>query len=246
MPVQITAWSHSRLEVYKKCPYQAKLKYIDKIPELPRPAPPNGKEHANDRGSRVHQACEDFVTGKISKQIPEMLCFEREFNKLRAMRKAAKSSIICEQTWALDSAWKFIDPSRYKDIWGRLIIDAVAFLSPREAIVIDYKTGKRHGNELKHAEQTQLYQLAGFLRFPALEVIHTELWYLDQDEIAGQTYRRDQGLRFFKKFNDDALKMTSATAFPTHPSIHSCRFCPYQTGENKWLTGTGDCEENPT
>lgn len=46
----------------------------------------------------------------------------------------------------------------------------------KETILIDLKTGKRDHNEIKHAEQIQLYQL-----YPGLQQVTTELWYLDEE-----------------------------------------------------------------
>lgn len=121
--------------------------------------------------------------------------------------------------------------------WLRLKLDAIVFLSEHEAIVIDYKSGKRYGNEIKHAEQTQLYQLVSLLRYPKLEIIHTELWYLDVDELASSTFTRQQGIRFLPSFTKKGKAITECTDFPPSPSVFGCQkaYCPY----GSW--GTGHC-----
>ena len=58
---RIKAWSYSRLVDFEQCKLRAKLKYIDRIPEPARPLPPGKTEHANDRGTRIHDAGERFV-----------------------------------------------------------------------------------------------------------------------------------------------------------------------------------------
>lgn len=108
-----------------------------------------------------------------------------------------------------------------------------------------HNTGKRFGNEVKHGRQMQLYALAAALRYPKLEKITTELWYQDQNELATQEFTRKQAMKFWKGFNDDALEMTSATEFPPRPNQQTCRFCPFRTGRNKWIQGTGHCKLNP-
>lgn len=255
IPKRITAWSNSRLAVFEECPYRAKLQYIDKLPVNERPLPSGQTEHANDRGIRIHKAAEDFIYSRTDTMVKELTKFSLELNKLRAMRAANESSAICEGGWAFDDAWKAVpyDPKEYpswkeafETIWYRCIIDCLVWISPTEVIIIDFKTGKRFGNEIKHAKQMQEYQLAAFMRYPDLQTVHVELWYLDLDEISpSMTFTRNQGLKFFKGINDRATRMTTATVFDPTPSQHRCKFCPYKTGENKWVVGTGDCTANP-
>ena len=68
---RIKAWSYSRLVDFEQCKLRAKLKYIDRIPEPARPLPPGKTEHANDRGTRIHDAAERFVRGGVE-LIPEL------------------------------------------------------------------------------------------------------------------------------------------------------------------------------
>ena len=124
-----------------------------------------------------------------------------------------------------------------KDAWARIKLDAFVRLSKTHAVVIDYKTGKKFGNEIKHAEQTQLYQLAAFLRYPELETIDVELWYTDQDDLTHMKYTRSQGMRFFQNFNQRGIAMTSAEEFPPSPNVFACKWCPYGP------RGTGDCDK---
>lgn len=123
--------------------------------------------------------------------------------------------------------------------WLRLKLDAIVFLSEFEAVVIDYKSGKRFGNEMKHAEQTQLYQLVSLLRYPKLEIVHTELWYLDVDEIAHSMFTRRQGMRFLASFTSKGRAITECTEFPPNAHAFNCQknYCPY----GPWEGGTGHC-----
>lgn len=224
----IPTWSFSRVQDFEQCKHRAKLKYLDKIPEPERPLPPGKTEHANDRGTRIHDAAERYVRGGIE-LIPELQKFKTEFEKLKALFAAGKVSL--EGEWAMDRGW---NPVAWKssDAWLRLKLDAMVMLSKTEAVVIDYKTGRRFGNEVKHAEQTQLYQLVTFLRYPELETIHTELWYPDVDELATATYTRNQGLRFKRSFEQRGDAMTTCIDFPANPNIFSCKWCPYKGTEH--------------
>lgn len=226
----IRSWSFSRLADFEECPFKAKLKLIDKIPEPERPLPAGKTEHANDRGTRIHTECENFVRG--TGELPvEAKHFKEEFFSLKDHFKNGTATL--EGEWGFDKNWQVAD---WKLAWLRLKLDANIHISNEHAVVVDYKTGKRFGNEIKHGEQCNLYALSTFLRFPAIQCVTTELWYLDADELASVTITRDSGLRLLKGFDKRGRKMTEATEFPANPNSHSCRYCPYHPAK-----GTGDC-----
>lgn len=229
MPIK--AASYTRLSTFESCKFRAKLAYIDKIPEPERPLPPGKTEHANVRGSRLHDAAELYVKGG-TELIPELMKFETEFKKLRELHKAG--SVSTEGEWSFRKDWTPV-PWMSADVWIRVKLDAIVFLSAEHAVVIDYKSGKRYGNEIKHGEQCQLYQLASFIRYPKIQKITTELFYLDLDELVSQTYTRSQGLRFLKGFEDRIEKLTTEEDFPPNPSQYGCRWCAYGP------KGTGHC-----
>lgn len=239
--MSIDSWSFSRLKKYEQCPYSAYLAYVERIPEPDRPELAEGQEYPNDRGSRVHDEAEAFVRGKgplpfeaqsFAKEL-EFLCEHNEHVEL-------------EQMWLFNKGWKPLT-ARAKKPWLRVKLDALFWVSDVEVVAIDYKTGKRFGNEIKHAEQLQLYQLAAFMRYPSIQIVHTELWYFDIDHIESMSFTRSQGERFLKGYNDRALHMTTAQVFPARPSNHACFFCPYKTGKIGKLgpMGTGHCNRNP-
>ena len=243
----ITAWSMSRADVFESCKRQAKLKYVDKIEEPDRGPPPKGlTEWHNVRGSRVHDEAEQFVKGERDDLVAECAGFKKEFEHLRYLSLETDLDIITEQGWGFTKDWTPCEWDDYDNIWARFIVDALVFRNPYEAVVIDYKTGKRYGNEIKHGKQVQAYQLATFIRFPKLEKITTELWYLDQDELFAQRFTRAQGMRFFEGFNKRGLAITSETEFAPNPG-RACFFCAYKQGRigKNGPMGTGDCDLDP-
>jgi len=234
----ISAGSFSRLDIFSQCKYRAKLAFLDKIKEPDRgPGPlraPNGAaEWHNDRGSRVHDLGEDYITRTIDVLDSTLKKFKPEFKKLRKLYPSG--TVLTEQLWCFNEAWQPIDGKTYSDIWMRIKTDATVFLSDQEAVVVDYKTGKKFGNEVKHAQQCQLYQLGAFFRFPKLKKITTELWYLDQDEMIQMEFTREKGMKLFSLWNNKNTMMTTATKFPPSPNAYTCKWCPY--GPRK----TGHC-----
>lgn len=230
MTEKIRSWSFSRLMDFEACPYRAKLKIIDKIPEPERPLPPGKTEHANDRGSRIHLECELFVQDKGP--LPaEMKYFDAELKSLRDRYKKGQVSI--EGEWGFNKDWQPVD---WKLAWLRVKLDVCATLTPQHVAVIDYKTGKRFGNEIKHGEQLQMYALAVFLRYPQVEHVTAELWYPDVNDLASLDIVRPVGMRFLKPFDKRGRKMTECTDFKPNPNMHSCKYCPYHPAR-----GSGDC-----
>ena len=214
----IRSVSYSKLIDFEQCKYRVKLKHIDKIPEE--------KSEAADRGTKIHLAAENYVRGKI-KQLPqELRRFATEFEALRARYKAKQASL--EGEWGFNHAW---EPCDYKHAWLRVKADAVIHINATSAVVVDFKTGKSFGNEIKHGEQVQLYAIATLLRHPELADITVELWYLDVDQLVTRTMTRAQALRHLQPFEKRLVQVTKATEFPANPNIFSCKWCAY--GPNK-------------
>lgn len=234
----IRQWSHSRLTSFERCAYRAKLAYLDKVPEPVRPLPPGKSEHANERGTRIHSLAEQYCLGKIEEPPNELRFFRAEFERLKELVKLGRASL--EGEWAFDKDWGPV--SWFADtVWGRVKLDAFTQISKKEAVVIDHKTGKRYGNEFAHSEQGQLYALASFLRYPDLDTIHVEFWYLDLDDVGVTKYTRKQALSHFKGWNERATKMTTTTEFKPNGNLFSCQWCPY----NPRLGGQCEFAVNP-
>lgn len=261
----ISSWSHSKLNDFEKCKFLCWLKHDQKIPEPERPLPPGRLEHANDRGTRIHTACELYINGTLNEPAPEAeKNFGFQIDLLRAMYKDGLVSL--EGEWAMNEAWepcnwngewleadaalqhtgtarKLPERGREGDIvkvgkkvymwvpaWLRLKLDAMVMHDEYTATVIDFKTGRKFGNEVKHAEQLQLYQLVTFLRYPKLETVFAELWYLDQkkgENLTSQKFTRSQGLRFKPRFHQRGTALTTCTEWPANPSRFTCQWCQY-------------------
>jgi len=229
----ITAWSHSRLVVYEQCPFHLKLKYIDKIPEPIRPLPSGKKEHANERGTRIHEAAELFVLGGVE-LIPELGHFAEELHQLRDLYE--KGTVSLEGDWGFNYDWEPVGWTS-EDIWGRVKLDAFVQPDPEAAIIIDYKSGKKYGNEIKHGEQGQLYMLAAFMKYPEIKEVTVEFWYTDQNDMTRMLYKESMLGRYKSKWEKRINAMLSDTKFEPRPNVYSCKWCPYKPAPE----GSGDC-----
>ena len=211
----ITSWSISRRQVFEQCKYRAALAWGYKVPDTQ-------PKNAADRGTEVHQHAEDFVMGRRSTLVHELRFFNDDIRALRSHAEAGR--VTCEEEWGFDKNW---EPTAWKTAWLRLKLDASVNMPGGLGVVIDYKTGKRFGNEVKHAEQLQLYSLTKLLREPATQKVVSELWYVDQDELARFEMLRKQMTRYLGIFDKKGREITECTHFPPNPNIFTCKWCPY-------------------
>lgn len=224
----INSWSFSSLEVFEKCPHRAKLKYVDRIPE------PENKYAA--RGTAIHDNAEAFVRGEVETFLPELNTYADELRKLRELY--AKGRVVVEQEWAYDRDWNQTD-WRADNAWLRLKLDFLVLMDEDMGMVIDLKSGRRDGNEIKHAQQGQLYTGVTFIRYPDFRKVVTEFWYSDQNDLSNVVYTPQQAAKFLAAFDRRAKAMTSATQFPAKPSIFNCKWCPYRPVD---AGGDGACK----
>jgi len=217
----VRSWSYSGLKVYETCPYRTYISKVKKVWEESGPAA--------ERGTRIHGLAEDYVQTKIAELPDELKKFTSQFEDLRKLFVEGKVEIEGEWGFTLDWApTGWMSP----DTWARVKLDAIVHESETSARVIDHKTGKKWGNEIAHGQQALTYAIGTFFRYPMLEHVQTELWYLDQAETTKQAYTRDEAMIFAPGLHDRAVKMTTATKFPPNPGKDNCRWCPHKEGEH--------------
>ena len=224
-------WSASRLDNYETCP--RKLHPDFKHTER--------EEHpAAARGTAIHDIAEcyvkseeggieekskPFVSEWEAKILPK---FQDRFDHLREQYADAK--VECEGEWGFNIDWEttgwMVD-----DTWARMKLDALEWQSETSAKVIDYKTGRKFGNEMKHATQGMIYAIGTFMRFPELEFVEVSFWYLDHDQESLQRYNRDQAMQFLPRITDRATVLTSDTELRPNPSPYNCKWCDFNKNE---------------
>ena len=212
----ISTWSYSALKVFEECAYRSFISRVKKVKE-PSSA-------AADRGTTIHEEAEFYIngTGEFTDNLKK---FQSEFEDLRALYIDAKVEL--ESDWGFTIDWK---PTGWTvpDTWARVKLDAFVHEDDNSARAIDFKTGKKFGNELNHSQQMLLYAIASFLRYEDLEFVTAELWYLDLGDSTIRTYTRDEAMEFFPGYHNRAIRMTTATKFPPNPSKQNCKWCSYK------------------
>lgn len=229
----IKAASYSRISDFEECPYRAKLKYVDKVPEPERELKPGQTEHANDRGSRIHLAAENFVKGQ-GELTSELTKFEAELVKAQQFYAAGKAST--EGDWGFDKHWQPCDWFS-KEVTVRTKLDLYVQFDEGYGLVVDHKTGKKFGNEVKHHDQGKFYAVSTFARYPQLQALTVEIWYLDQDDILAVNYSRGQIYNMQPSIQNRIDALLTAKVFPKRANKFTCRWCPYA-----WFNN-GPCED---
>ena len=215
----IKAWSYSARKVFEDCAYRSYLEKVEKI------ASPSGP--AADRGSKIHDQAENFVDGSIDPLPASLKKFTSEFDELK--RGFADGLVELEGEWGFTLDWESTGWAS-PDTWARIKLDAhVHEKDGTSARVIDYKTGKHYGNEIAHSQQALLYAIATFLKYPNIQYIQTEMWYLDHAKTNKKSYTREQAMIFLPSQMQRAIKMTTATVFEPSPNKDTCRFCSFKT-----------------
>ena len=218
----IKSWSYSRLKTFEQCPYRAYLAYVEK-----RPEPPEIDKKAAERGVAIHTECENYIKGAADTLTNPAAKAQHILDPLRDAYKLGKVKV--EDDWGFTLEWS---PTGWfdADVWCRMKLDALHYTSDVTADAYDWKSGKKFGNEVSHAQQGQFYAIGTFMFDPGLQEVTTRFVYVDQAACGPpsvRVYTRDKAMSFFKSMNDRALAMTTATTFPAKPNKINCRFCPY-------------------
>lgn len=210
----LTNWSFSGLMTYEQCPYR---RYLTSVGGAREPSGP-----AAERGSQHHEFIEDYIQGKTDELSPDIKHFRDEIDDLRA--KYEVGSVEVEGEWGFTRDWQ-VTGWTADDVWARIKLDVIEHESETCARVRDWKTGKKFGNEVKHATQLLVYTIGTFMKYPNLEFVEGDMVYLDKNDTLVGRYTRDEAMLLKPKIEQRALIMTTATDFPPKPSKHNCKWC---------------------
>lgn len=223
----VPTWSFSTLKSFETCPYRVYLSKVEKAQE------PQGNAAA--RGNIVHAAAEAFVRGEVDELVTELSLFEPAIRTLREQYEAGEVEI--EGEWGFTTDW---EPCDWSDdaLWGKMKLDVFHRDAEDSARVIDYKTGKRKGNEIKHTDQGMFYTVGTMMKYPEIQYVQAEFWYTDLGERMVKTYTRQHITALLPRIEARAYALTNCHNFEPVPSSHNCRWCPHkETGVCQYAEG---------
>lgn len=213
---KIKAWSYSAYGLWKQCPLKYKYQKFDKLPQ---------KESIHlKKGIEWHEKAEFYLKGKLKKMPKELEKMKDDFKHIMSDYENHP-----EEQWAFTED---LEPCSWfdKNCWLRIKIDNY-FTEGDAALLIDFKTGKmRDGYE----EQLGLYAFAAFIKFPEINRIITELWYLDHGAIVGGKFNpnavflRDKDFERLKASWLAKIKPMFAEKKFLPKTSYLCNWCDYQ------------------
>lgn len=202
-------WSNSSLETYRSCPLRAKFKYIDKLPD------PGNKY--SDRGNVIHNELQAVV--EKGEPVPD---YAKHFAPL--LEAAQDRDAICEKMFKFDHNWKPTD--KWDDTW--LVVKQDLVLVDNDYVLtVDYKSGKKFGNEVKHMGQKTLYSIAAMILWPDRPEYIAEMWYIDQKEVTSHSFSPEVLKMARAKLDAEVSKMFDDRMFRPRPNVMNCKWCPY-------------------
>lgn len=205
----IPAWSASSVDAYTTCP---KKYYHLRVARDVKDFPPSDAVLA---GRQIHKMFENAVN--LNEPLPES---HTHWQKLVDQIKALPGEHMAEFPFMLD---EFHEPCDKRSAWTRGVADLVV-KHGKEAIIIDYKTGKR-----KPSEQLALYTAYAFAYWPEIQKVHTVFVWLKDKTMDRKTYTRDNLAGIWQSFLPAVARMRNSYEtgdWPARPSGLCRRWCP--------------------
>lgn len=207
----VLPWSYSSLDAYNTCPRRYYLTKVAKLVKEPQ-------TEATISGNEVHKALENHVGG--SAPLPE------KYNSYRDIANKVKLTTgkkLLEYKFGLTRGLK---PTEFfaKDAWVRGVLD-VCIVRPKEAIVLDWKTGKR---KIDH-EQLRLFAGAALCLWPYVEKVKTGYVWLKSGELDTQEFTPEDKTPIFQDFAANVHRLESSAKedkWPARPSGLCRQWCP--------------------
>lgn len=207
----VLPWSYSSLTAYETCPRRFYYTRISKQVSEPQ-------TEATKHGNEVHQALEKYVGGKAN--LPEKY---DEYKPIADKLRSSPGKKLLEFKFGLT---KTLQPTDFfgKDVWVRGVLD-VAVLTPKQAVVLDYKTGKRKID----TDQLKLFAGAAFSLWPYAERVKTGYIWLQSKQIDTEVFQPEHKVEIFQDFAARVHRMEmseKADSWPAKPSGLCRSWCP--------------------
>lgn len=227
--------SASSLKTYLRCPQQWKLKYVDRLPEEPKPF--------FNLGSAVHAALEAFYEKRLTEPPPleEVLAaFEEEFDpdaypteeeRERRHRNGREMVRAYYEKHAADFRPAFDTEKRLSfEVEGvpfTGFVDRLDKLEGEKLRIVDYKTGGAFDLErVKTDRQLTLYQL-GVEQMYGMPVDRLALYHVNSQTLLEAPRHPEERIEALKATVRDVERGIREERFEPDPG-HYCKWCDFQ------------------
>ena len=201
------SFSNSSIKTYEQCPFKYKLTRIDGLSE---PAGP-----AADRGKLIHSELENaLINMPMYSEATEY--WESFIDELRARGAKPEVEIGLTREW---------EPCGFSEskVWLRGVLDVLC-LNNNTAYVADWKTGK----ERDYTEQLRLYAGMIFATQPQIEVVETEILYVDlKKKVTYAPIPRTEWPIIQEWLESRIVKIENDDVLAPKPS-YNCKWCHFR------------------
>jgi hypothetical protein len=229
----VTAWSFSRLLDFESCAYRVFLASVLRAARPDYPA-----KHPLVIGQKMHEDAEHYIRGAGDHVPKSLIKSAAELMFCRDMYEQGKATV--EEDWGFDSEWAavgWMDPN----IWLRVKCDVTVRLDQTSLLIIDWKSGKSSGSEVRQMQQAQLYAISAFMKYPEVTDLSVTFAFFKDGktwpERSSANYTRAKSPKYVKRWTERATVLTNCTDFRPEPNRMNCKYCPYGPNES----GTGQC-----
>ena len=204
--------SFSSLKLFENCPYRY---YHQRIA---RTVTDKGGE-ASLNGERIHKQLETRLLDG-SALPPELDKLEPTAQSIERMAEGGELHVEQEMTLTYQ-----LKPTGWwdSDAWFRSKLD-VCVLKGDNAVVIDWKTGKRRPD----FSQLEMFALQVFQQYPNINKVSSTFVWTQTLELDKEVYNREDKSRLTKQLLEKTTRIEQALAADKWPARPSglCKFCP--------------------
>lgn len=212
------AWSWSKLRDFENCRAMFKRRHIEKLKEP--------ESRALTEGSAKHDAIEQWFKGWYKPK--ELKALQQVLGTMRPTFEKLKSKQpFTEQMWAHAKDWSALENGFDKTAWIRAKTDAHLVTSSgygKTGYVFDWKTGRP---KPMGQDQMRFYAMLMMLRYPGVEHVKLELWYIDHDKILDDGMDRAALSAVRKEFTRRANRIYNEVTWSEEPGL-DCKWCPFR------------------
>lgn len=232
----VAKWSFSTLSEFERCKHYVRMAKVQAVPQE--------QGAAASRGNEIHDALELWVRDEGELPRDPRLKLENFKTELAYIKEMfAEGKVELEEQWGIRQDWSDCDWDD-EELWGRMKLDVFLREDETSCRIIDYKTGRKYGNEMKHKDQGVTYALGAMHKYPELEHFQVEFWYLDEGKKMVFNFNRAMLNVMLPGYHQRAYLLTTETLFAPMPSAYNCLYCAYGNNRNKAgkAYGTGVCD----
>lgn len=207
---KLMAWSHSRIELYEKCPKQ--YWHLNIVKDIPFIQTPQMLE-----GERVHKMLEN----RVARGTPLPEGYKHLEPIAAPIANSKVGQLFTETKLTLNPQFK---PTGYfsPDAWVRVIIDVMR-LDSHVAWVGDYKTG----NPTFDKKQLKLTAAVCFQTYESLEQVTASYLWLKTGTPDSEVYRRQDTPQMWEEILQGPRRLqesVNTNTWPTKPG-RNCKWC---------------------